>query len=139
MIAVFVVGLVGTMLGLTLLFKGEARFGKRRIRKRPARALGIFLVSFFPAILIGRMILRIFDPDEEEIDPVVIHCSLAGLWLLISFIWYLKVVQVAGRKKATPAASEPAFDDASAGAGEQPWPAPARRQRGRASENPFDF
>src|ERR1700730_14022370 len=97
--AVFVLGLILTMLGLTLLVKGEVRFGKRRIRKSAARALGIFLVSFFLAILIGRMILRMFDPDEEELDPLVLHCSLTGLWLLIAFIWFLKVVQVAGKKR----------------------------------------
>lgn len=136
MFAVFVLGVILAMLGLSLVVKGDTRVGKRRIHKAAARRFGVFLLCFFPFVLVERAILRQFDPDEE-IDPFLIHGIVAGVWLIVGLIWFLRIARRPERKRPQPSdgggPTGPPFPDP---IGMPPIPASARR---RQPDNPFDF
>lgn len=81
----FLLGVVMGMCGFALLIVKDPGLGKRKFRAPWARRLGIFLLAFFPVILLERYLLREFDPDEEA-DPLLVHLILTGIWALIGLV-----------------------------------------------------
>jgi hypothetical protein len=135
MFVAFFLGVILTILGLTLLLVGDVRLGRRRIKKASARKLGVFLVCFFPVVLIERVLLTKFDTDEQ-LDPLIVHCSLGGLWLLVGLIWILMIAKLPGRKKrpTEETIGQPVGSD------EGPWIAPpGAKDAGKGPRNPFEI
>jgi len=155
MIVAFIAGVVMTMLGLALLINGKAKLGSRKIKKAWAWRLGVFLLAFFPVILIERFFLNRYDPEEEEIDRIVVHGCVTGFWVFAALV----MLKFAARKPTRPRPDttavaegaemidptapfeQPAESELGFGA---PLPTPeaappAKKRKGPAPQNPFDF
>lgn len=144
----FFLGVLMTLCGFALLVVGEARLGKRRIRKAWARRLGVFLVAFFPVILIERLLLKELDA-EESVDPLHVHLGLTGFWALSALVLFLKAI----RRTPRPRVSVSLKTEAPAGLESDPYPpmdfsapepiTPAKPSPGRKKKDtppsPFDF
>lgn len=153
MLAAFVAGIVMAMFGMTLLIQKGGRIGSRRIRKAWAFRLGVFLVSFFPVMVVERILLNKYDPDEEVVDRMIVHASLTALWVLLSLVLLFIAIKKPGRARRETTAESPAALDAHAllevpetfgepGIAEMGISEPPSKQPGKkkpAQRNPFDF
>src|SRR5262245_32771028 len=105
MVVIFILGVIMSIFGLTLLVKGETRLGRFRLSSVAARSLGLFLLAFFPIILTVRRLVERHDA-EEHLDAMGIHITLTGLWVLLATVWFFRARQRVPRERHTPASQD---------------------------------
>jgi hypothetical protein len=85
------------------------------------------LVCLFPVILIERFLLKWLDP-EESIEPMIVHGSLTGVWIVVAGVLFLQVSAKGPRAKPKkPVELEPDLSGVEAEAAGaplelDPWP-----------------
>lgn len=133
----FVLGVVMALLGTSLLVMGRGRVGSREISKTWARRLGVFLVAFFPVILVERILLAKFDPNEE-IDAMLIHACLIGVWIIVSML-LLSMALRKPRRALPPREISVPQDELPGQAADRSSSRHSSRRAKQPPSNPFDF
>lgn len=135
----FLLGFLMGMAGLAMLVQGACTLpGRRRVTSRAARIAGGIWLTFFPIVLIGRLLMDRLQL-VEQIEPWMLHAAVAVLCLLPGIVVLLRGSVKQGISKTghpLPVLASPYATDETVRGSARDVPEPPA---GRSAASPFDF